>query len=441
MGISTKKDDEIEHLLDDSRKVKKHDIYVCTLKTERAMDYIQEALQKDAIVYGCFAYHHPHYYQYQDEAQLHVLLETFYQFDLSKMIIIGICGSNGKTSTAKMIYENVKAEAMLISTHHLYCKENHLEIKNTTPNAFELAQYVQYAFQQKCKYLIMEVSSHAIDQKRMFFLRYDYIIYTNITSDHLDYHLCRMHYIFTKLKLRYYLKTEGKILCYEDLPCLQILPLSKLVVLSKRSIVKQDDHGITFVYQQQYYQIPYHTSFQLENAYMVLRLLQQLGFQDLERRMRSLPLIEGRCETFIMKGIQIMIDYAHSSDGLKQLLQNIQVPGKIYCVIGCGGNRDQKKRSKMGEIACQYSDVAIYTADNPRFESIHTIIQMMMNHSYTNYEVFENRYCAIKYAVKSAKKGDIIIIGGKGDERTQEINGVFYPFYDKQCIKEIMKEN
>ena len=442
IGLSTINDKIIYRLVDDSRKVKANDAYVCTLTSEKGIAYVEEALQKDAIVYGNYVYQHENYYQYHDSSDLQVLIETFYQFNWDNIIVIGICGTNGKTSTAKMLYHNVKTEAMLVSTHHIYCRDEHFSIRNTTPNAFELAYYVQYALNQKCKYIIMEVSSHAIDQKRIVFLRYDFIIYTNITSDHLDYHLCRTHYIFTKLKLRYYLKAQGQIICYPNLPYCMILKKDGCKVLSLPKKIVQSENGIWFEYAGKSYQIPYHTTFQMENATLVLYVLQQLGLDNLAKRMRELPIIEGRCEMMVLKGIRFLIDYAHSEDGLYQLLKNVykKDDSRCICILGCGGNRDITKRSKMGEIACRYSDLAIYTSDNPRDESIHDIIKMMMNHTYFNYEVIENRYYAIKYAVKYAKKDDIIIIAGKGDERTQEMKGKFYPFFDKQCIKKIIEE-
>ena len=442
IGLQTRNDKIIYHLLDDSRKVKANDAYVCTLTSQKGIEYVKEALHKEAIVYGIYDYQHDHYYQYHHASDLQTLIETFYQFNWEHLIVIGICGTNGKTSSAKMLYENVKNEAMLISTHHVYCKEEHFAIRNTTPNAFELAYYVQYALNKKCKYLIMEVSSHAIDQKRIFFMRYDFIIYTNITSDHLDYHLCRTHYIFTKLKLRYYLKPYGQIVCYDDLPYVSLLVNEHCKVISHPKLINQNQNGICFEYEGNSYQIPYHTTFQMENAALVLFVLQQLSLDNIAKRMRSLPIIEGRCETMVLNGIIFLIDYAHSEDGLYQLLKNMHKKDnhKCICVFGCGGNRDVYKRSKMGEIACQYSDLAIYTSDNPRDESLHDIIKMMMNHAYFNYEVIENRYYAIKYAVKYARKDDIIIIAGKGDEKTQEIKGRFYPFFDKQCIKKIIEE-
>lgn len=433
----------IKHISDDSRKVKKDDVYICTLDRNKGTKYVEEALAKGAIVYGKFAYKHLQYYQVQEEGCFKKLLNAFYAFDFKDKIVIGICGTNGKTSIATMLYENVKEDAILISTHHVYCKDEHFETSNTTPNAFELAAYIDYAIQKECKYIIMEVSSHAIDQERIFFMQYDYIIYSNITSDHLDYHFCSTHYIFTKLKLRYYLKPNGMIICYPELPYLSLVKDEHWKILSHPSMLTKDKDKLLFRWNGDVYQIPYHTNFHMENAAEVLAVLKQLGLEDIKERMKQLPIIKGRCEIFHYHGIEIWIDYAHSEDGLLQLLKNARQNGKrkCICVVGCGGNRDQQKRQKMGEIACQYADLAIYTADNPRNETISQIIMMMMNHQEKNYEIYENRYYAIKYAVKFAKKDDIIIIAGKGDERTQEINGVFYPFCDEQCVKQIIRED
>lgn len=436
--LKTKKDYDLNKMSDDSREVQKNDLYVCTIQNQKAMTYIQQALNKGAIVYGLINYYHERYYQIQ-EKDYKTIIQTFYTFDLSKMIIIGICGTNGKTSIVTMIYHHLKEDAMLISTHHIYCKKEHFLQRNTTPNCFVLAKYIQYAYEQNCHYIIMEVSSHAIDQQRILFLQYDYILYSNITSDHLDYHLCQTHYILTKLKLRNYLKKDGWIICYDDLPYVQLCS-KQCKILKHITHVKHHPDGYHFQWNKEEYQIPYHTLFHVDNAFLVLQLFQHLKLSHIKEKMKQLPPIKGRCEMHYLKDIPIMIDYAHSEDGLYQLLTNVKGYQRMICVIGCGGNRDQRKRKKMGEIACQYSHMAIYTSDNPRYEKISDIILMMMEHDYQNYHVIENRYCAIKYAVKYAQKGDIIIIAGKGDETTQEIQGVFYPFSDEQCIKRIESE-
>lgn len=433
----------IHKICDDSRKVGLNDAYVCISSKEKGLAYVQEALKKGAIVYGMFSYEHHRYFKVNHKQDFEVLLETFYQFDLSNIKVIGVCGTNGKTSVASMLYANLKKEAMLISTHHIYCKNKHFSIRNTTPNAFELAEYIQYAMNQSCKYIVMEVSSHAIDQRRIFFLRYDFIIYTNITSDHLDYHLCSTHYIFTKLKLRKYVKQQGQIVAYPELPYLNFVQNNQWHILSHPICLFKAKQNMSFCWEKEQYQIPYQSDFHMENAVQALYVLQKLGFDDVKERMKHLPLIHGRCEVLIVNGVEIWIDYAHSEDGLLKLLKNVTLKEgcRCICVVGCGGNRDQQKRSKMGQIACLYSDLAIYTSDNPRDEKVFDIMKMMMNHQEKNYKVIENRYCAIKFAMKFAKKGDIIIVAGKGDEQTQEIKGNFYPFHDKSCIKQIIKED
>jgi len=447
----------IAGISDDSRQVGENWIFLARRGTmNNGEDYVQAALSKGAVVVwekenGEHCYHCDDILRAQT-----ILLDAFYQEPWRHLCVIGVTGTNGKTSVSALLaqmFALLGKKTMVIGTGHIRYENQDIPMDNTTPSACTLAAYFHMAETHAIPIVIMEVSSHAIDQKRIGFIRFDYIIYTNITSDHLDYHITRTHYQYTKLKLRHYLKRNGIIIVNHDDPSLH--PLydfhdHKIVTIGVKqahlqlSDLKLKPYGSAFCFQQEAYSM---RLLGVHNVYNVAQCLVVLHAYGTTRQKRqavvaSLHGVKGRMEVHEMHHRYVIVDYAHTASSLQMLLQigNEIKERKLIVVCGCGGNRDRSKRSQMANIALTYADTAIFTSDNPRYEPPHQILSDMIQAASGPYEIFENRRCAIKYAVKIAQERDIIMIAGKGDEQYQSINGKQYPFGDWECAKQMLED-
>lgn len=447
---------EILGISDDSRQIEKDWIFVCRKGiTHHGIEFIEDVLLKGAVVLCDQDVRRKDVYRCENiEHILQAILELYYG-DLCKDIcVIGITGTSGKSSVASILSQilRLKKESVLqIGTHEVFFPEHTEAILNTTPDMFQLATYFSTARNQSIKYIVMEVSSHAIDQNRICFIRFDIIVYTNISQDHLDYHLTKTQYRYTKFKLRRYLKNDGVIVVNGDFPNMnELVDLAQHRCISigcgqshfhiEGLLLSEKDtsftlHGYTF-----------HTHLiSMANVYNVVEVVavcRKLGisYENLQELMEQVQPIKGRMEIVQERGITVWIDYAHTPDALAAILQFAQSvkQNHVLCVLGCGGNRDKKKRHLMGEIACKYSDLAIFTADNPRYEEIEDIIFDMCKIPSKNYTIFENRYFALKHTIKIAQNSDIIVVAGKGNELVQEIRGERYPFDDCACVCELL---
>lgn len=442
---------------DDSRLVQKDWIFLARRGTvKNGADYVQEALSKGAVVLwekenaqNC--------YHCEDIAKAQeILLRSFYEDPSRHLQVIGVTGTNAKTSVSNLLaqmLESLDRKVMVIGTGAIRFLDQEIAIDNTTPSACMLAYYFHQAILHDISTIIMEVSSHAIDQNRICFIRFDAVIYTNIASDHLDYHITRTHYQYTKLKLRNYLKRNGVLIVNHDDESLH--PLYSL-----------DDHKVVTVgVKQAHLQIsemelkPYGSSFCLENIHYEMSLLgihnvynvgqclvilheMNIEAEKRQRIVKSLHAVAGRMEFHTIAHTYAIIDYAHTASSLSALLETVsQIKERRMIVIcGCGGNRDRLKRKEMAQVALRYGDIAIFTTDNPRQEAPYQILYDMTQGLIGSYEIFENRFCAIKYAVKIAQEHDIIVIAGKGNERFQVFFDKKYPFSDQAALRKALEE-
>lgn len=450
----------LQGISNDSRVVCKDWLFVSEKQAyETQMQYIEEALVKGAVVLCDIPIVKEHVYVCKKLSTIQqVLLELFYG-ELSKgIILIGITGTNGKTSVAGMITQLLRfhqKKVLRIGTHQVDIDGQRSTIRNTTPDAFALANLIHQAKQQAISCVVMEVSSHAVDQNRIACLQFNYLIYTGIQQDHLDYHLTSLHYRYTKYKLRRYLKEDGKIILLSNTTYYQefqiLLKKEKYVTIGTN---QTDDFIITstmfeahksiFIMNGKQFVSPLLGSWNIENLAQALVCCFMMGisFYELQNYVQRLKPEPGRMEVLVVKDFYIWIDYAHTASALQQILAfaNTVKKHRIFCVFGCGGNRDRKKRAIMTNIACADSDFVVLTADNPRNEQVYEIILDMIEGGNGVYEIFENRAYAIKHCLNIAKKNDIIIIAGKGNEHTQEVQGIQYPFLDKQCVWDILHE-
>lgn len=458
LHIKCEDEREIKGICDHSAHVKKDEIYVCWhVKEDKKQTYIQQALSKGAVVLCENEQADEDIYVCENIEDIAQALIELYYGDLCKDIfVVGVSGTNGKTSVTSyltQILHTCGKEVMRIGTGEVNYLGNTQVIANTTPDCFELAQLFHLAKMKGLAGVVMEVSSHAIDQNRINFIQYDIIIYTNITQDHLDYHLTKTHYRFTKFKLRRYLKKDGVIIYQKDLKEMRDFPYlyhgaTLTIGLYDAHMLLEDirlsDHDAFFILEH----IPYHTHLLgMINVYNVASVIAagrrlNIPIPLMQEACSQLKGVAGRMEVLKGKDYHIWIDFAHTPDALLQLLQFAQSvkQGNIITIIGCGGDRDKSKRAFMADIVKSYSDLAIFTADNPRGEEIHEILYDMCTNLDKHVEIFENRSFAIKHAVKCARNSDIIIIAGKGNEDYQLIQNHYYPFSDRDIVKKRLCE-
>lgn len=448
----------IKGISDDSRCVSQDWLFVCRKGYRtHGSTFINEAVNKGAVVLCDMEMNQKDVYCCENiENIIQALIEMYYGDLCASMHVIAVTGTNGKTSVSGIITQLLRmqhAHVMRIGTHELSYPDHDEVTDITTPNCFALANCFRHARENGITHVVMEVSSHAIDQNRICFIQFDMIVYTNITQDHLDYHLTKTHYRYTKFKLRRYLKAQGAIIYNNDLAYMhELVNLAHHACISvgckeahfNIRDIQISDQGIRFTLNEYTYQCKLLGMVNVYNVAQALIVMRRLNYSytSLQTMSAKLQTIEGRLEVLCETPFRIWIDYAHTPDALKTLLEfAVMVKrNRVIVVFGCGGNREKEKRVLMANIARRYADISIFTNDNPRFERTSDILKAMCKSKGNTFEVFENRYFALKHAVKIAQKDDIIIIAGKGNEQTLEIRGMHYPFSDRVCLLERLKE-
>ena len=356
--------------------------------------------------------------------------------------LVGVTGTNGKTSTTYMLKAIVESRGYktgVIGTIQNLIGEKALEASNTTPDAYALNKLFAEMRDAKCDYVIMEASSHALDQKRIFGLNFEVAAFTNLTQDHLDYHINMENYLDAKKKLFSMCKTAvinidddyGKRIADDLLcECVTYAVDDRGATYSANGINMKPD-GIEYEmvgdYSIKRIKLKTGGKFTVYNSLCAAVCAKQLGFTDNEiaEALDKLDGVPGRAEVVPTgRDFTVIIDYAHTPDGLINILETFQEikKGRIVCLFGCGGDRDVTKRPIMGSIAAKMSDYVIVTSDNPRSEDPNAIIQDILTGfkgSDTPYTVMENREEAVKFAIQNARTDDIIVLAGKGHETYQ----------------------
>ncbi len=359
-----------------------------------------------------------------------------------KLKLIGVTGTNGKTSVTYMIktaLEKCGEKVGLIGTIHNMIGDQTLASRNTTPDAYELNSLLSLMVKSGCSYAVMEASSHALHQKRIFGMEFEVGVFTNLTQDHLDYHITMDNYLDAKRTLFKMCKTavinmddEYAKRMTQDLDCKVVTVSAKNddSVYSAKSInFRSDGVNYQLVGYSTIHPISLKTGgvFSVYNSMCAVVACIELGYtvHQVATALSELGGVKGRAEVVPCdKKFTIIIDYAHTPDGLDNILNTFKNCDKnrLIAVFGCGGDRDKDKRPKMGRTAALLADFVIVTSDNPRTENpsliIEDIIKGMKNLS-TPYIVIEDRIEAIKYAIANAKENDIIVLAGKGHETYQ----------------------
>lgn len=391
-----------------------------------------------------------------------LIAANFYGNPAKKLKIIGITGTNGKTSTSiyiKDILKNMGVSCGVIGTVKNSWEEFSEESVLTTPEPMQLQKIFYDMVEAGCEYCVMEVSSQALAQHRVHGIHFIASAVTNITPEHLDYHKNMENYIGSKLML----STMSDCICVniDDENITQSMgrigcPLTTYSALSdnadytaknvvcNESGVKYELVGIDCISRIKTKNLGIFTVY---NTLCAASVLLKIGFSidEIAEAIQKLSTVSGRAEIVdIDAPFTVMIDYAHTPDGLYNILCSLReiTKGRIITVFGCGGDRDKSKRCKMGSIAGQYSDIAVVTSDNPRTENPLLIINDIlcgMEKSKSKIAVIENRRQAIEFALKKARKGDVVLLAGKGHETYQIIGNSKIHFDEREVVREYFK--
>jgi UDP-N-acetylmuramoyl-L-alanyl-D-glutamate--2,6-diaminopimelate ligase len=388
---------------------------------------------------------------------------NFYNHPSSKLKLVGITGTNGKTTTATLLYQlftELGFKTGLLSTVENRIVHEAIPATHTTPDPIQLNKLLSLMVLEGCEYCFMEVSSHAVVQHRINALQFAGGIFTNITHDHLDYHQTFEAYIRAKKGFFDLLPETAFALVNADDKnssiMLQNTRASKytysLHAMSnyRARIIENNFHGLLLMMDQVEVACKLIGSFNAYNLTGIYATAMLLGLdkQRVLTVLSNLSPVSGRFEC-ITSGTNItgIVDYAHTPDALKNVLSTIADirtrNEKVITIVGCGGNRDVTKRPLMAQIACEYSDKIILTSDNPRNEEPQLIIEQMragvQPQHVAKVMAITDRKEAIHVACNLARQGDIILLAGKGHETYQEIKGVKYPFDDKKILMESFK--
>lgn len=457
---------EIETIQFDSRLIGTGDVFVATRGTASdGHQYIPVAIEKGAIAIVCEEFPteiNPTitYVKVENSSvALGNMASAWYDFPSSKMILVGVTGTNGKTTVATLLYELFRElghKSGLLSTVCNYVDDLAVEATHTTPDALELNELFSKMVNAGCEYVFMEVSSHSIDQHRIAGLEFDGGIFTNITRDHIDYHLTFENYLHAKKKFFDDLTEDAFALTnLDDKNGMVMLQNSKakkytysLRTLAdfKTRILEHGFEGMLLDMNNREVNVSFIGKFNASNLSAVFGAAVLLGQEENEvlRILSSLHSVSGRIETFHSKsGYTVIVDYAHTPDALNNVIgtinQILQGKGRLITVVGCGGNRDKGKRPMMAREAVSGSWKAILTSDNPRFEEPQDILNDML----AGLDTFDksksltivDRREAIRTACALAQQGDVVLVAGKGHEDYQIIQGVKHHFDDREEVK------
>lgn len=459
----------INQITDDSRLVKPGSLFVANKGIGGdGHDYIASAIQNGA---SCIVYDDEEKgksfdipkVRFTDVSQIKWnLAKNFYDNPSEGIKLIGITGTNGKTTVAHLTYQLLKAMGMkvgLISTIDYRIGEKVIESTHTTPDVIKLNDIISDMKESNCDYVVMEVSSHAVDQGRIKGLSYDLAVFTNLTHDHIDYHGSFKDYINAKKKFFDGLEKSAISIVNHDEKHGSIMIQNSLAQNKTYGLKKMSDYkgkilsngisGLEMLIDDTHVFMNLVGKFNAYNLMAVYAIASELSDdkQSILTYLSGLKAAEGRFDRIENKekGITGIIDYAHTPDALQNVLQTINdlisPNAKIITVVGCGGDRDKSKRPKMAAIAQRLSDKLILTSDNPRSEKLEAIIADMktglVEESRAMVVDIGDRKKAIEMAVMMAQNKDIILIAGKGHEKYQIINGEKFPFDDKQILKSL----
>lgn len=454
----------------DSREVGPGDVFVAVNGySSDGHDFIDQAIKKGAI--AILAEKEPEnivdginyiIVSHSDEA-LGIIASNYFDNPSEKLELIGVTGTNGKSTTVTLLYKlftKLGYKTGLLSTINNIIGNNVVLATHTTPDPVSLNALLARMVDEGCSYAFMEVSSHAIHQKRIAGLSFRGGVFTNLSHDHLDYHKTFADYIKAKKEFFDLLPESAFALINKDDPnglvmlqnCKAYKHTYSLSSMAdfKAKVIENSISGIQLEIEGNQVFTRLVGRFNAYNVLVVYATARLLDMDALEilTVLSGLKTAEGRFDIVQSKGsVTSIIDYAHTPDALKNVLETIgeirEGDENIITVVGCGGDRDKAKRPLMAKIACDLSDQVVFTSDNPRSEDPLAIIEEMKQgldpSHFKKYLIISDRSEAIKTACSIASSGDIILVAGKGHEKYQEIKGERFPFDDKEKVENVLK--
>ncbi len=455
----------------DSRKIALNDVFVAIRGTvSDGHSFIEKAVTQGAIAIICEEFPEKivngvTYIKVKNTNEaLAFLANNFYDNPSSKIKLVGITGTNGKTTVASLLYQLFKKAGYkvgLLSTVKILVDESEYKATHTTPDSLTINRYLEEMVSHGCEFCFMEVSSHGIHQKRTEGLQFEGGVFTNLSHDHLDYHNTFAEYRDVKKTFFDNLsKTAFALTNIDDKNGAVMLQNTKARKLTyalksyadyKAQILESQLTGLLLKVNDNEVWVRLIGNFNAYNMLAIYGVAIELGIDKIEalRLLSELESVAGRFQFIISKSkITAIVDYAHTPDALENVLQTIsEIRTKneqLITVVGCGGDRDKTKRPIMAEVASRMSDKAILTSDNPRTEIPETIIEDMEKgvepQNFKKTVSIVDRKQAIKSACMMANENDIILIAGKGHETYQEINGVKHDFDDLKIVTELLTQ-
>ena len=456
----------------DSRKVELGNLFVAVkgFQTD-GHKYIRQAFDNGAIavMVSDEAYcsdDYPWIWVEDCRVALAEISAAFYGFPTEKLKLIGVTGTNGKTTVTNMIAHILESQGKKVGLIGTICTrigDMEQEGTRTTPEALELQQTFAKMLEEGVEYGIMEVSSHALSLHRVDQCHFDVAVFTNLSQDHLDYHASMDEYCEAKTKL--FMQMDRSV--RKDVVKTAVINLddaysAKFLVSSGGAVatygiekagswqaenVVLEENGIKYRLDDFDVEIPISGRFNVYNSLAAIAVAEALGISEENAiaAMKSFDGVKGRFQRVKSdKDFTVIVDYAHTPDGLKNVLETAKeiASGRVITVFGCGGDRDKKKRPMMGEVAGLLSDYVIVTSDNPRTEEPAAIIEDILpglRKVSSAYEVVEDRKEGILRGIAIAKTGDVVILAGKGHENYQEIRGIKEHFDDYEVALEALK--
>lgn len=455
----------------DSRKVTQGSLFICMQGfTVDGHDFAKEAVQNGAvalIVERPVNVDVPTIQVKDSQRAMAILADVFYQSPTNKLHLIGITGTNGKTTTTYLIdkiFEDAGRKTGRIGTINTKINGVEHEVANTTPESLALQKMFYEMVLGGTGTAIMEVSSHALHLGRVRGCDFDIALFTNLSQDHLDYHETMDAYkqakgiLFSQLG-NTYSKNRKKyaILNHDDPASAYYRTITAAEVITygiekdaniSAQQITLSSNGTSFMlctpFGNEKITMKLMGMFSVYNALAACAacLVSGLSLAEIKSSLEQVEGVPGRFE-LIDEGqdFTVLVDYAHTPDSLLNVLKTIKefANKKVFVVVGCGGDRDKLKRPLMGKISVQHADEAIFTSDNPRSEDPNDIIRDMTRHLQGNFKTIVDRKAAIEYAIEQAEPGDVILIAGKGHETEQIIGKQTYPFDDRAVAREAIK--
>ncbi|MBE5737733.1 MAG: UDP-N-acetylmuramoyl-L-alanyl-D-glutamate--2,6-diaminopimelate ligase [Clostridiales bacterium] len=459
------KDIDVKDVVMDSKNVTNNSLYICI----KGKEYDGHDFIDKVVNYGCIAIVSEKELDtsvtqiivQNSRSAMAKLASNFYGNVDEKMKLVAVVGTNGKTTTSHLIkdvLESSNVKCGVIGTLGIYYCDKYFEPTLTTPDPLELHRILFNMYECGVECVVMEVSAHAIFYEKVKNLKFHTAVFTNFSQDHLDFFENMENYKNTKLK--FFKENECKCVVSnsDDQVGNEISKLCKncitygldnpadIFAVNISCKPKKTTFFINVLDFVGNIQLKMLGFFNVYNALACAGVCYSLGIKQekIIEALNRVKTVSGRLENVYSGEFDVIIDYAHTPDGLNKSLLSVRpfVSNRLICVFGCGGNRDVTKRSVMGEISGALADFTIITSDNPRFEEPMEIIcqiEQGVSKKTKKYLLIEDREDAIKYALDVACKGDIILIAGKGSETYQEVLGIKIPYNDKDTVKEILR--